>query len=1416
MQRHISLCYFSRDSTVSKNPSPLRPSAPPFVGTSTGSTNVASCTNSLGPGSSAALQTALAVVNGNDKVKVRVLFDIGSQKTFVTPTVVERAKLQVVRKENLGIKAFGSETAERKLRDVVELDLRAARGGKRVKVEAYVVEKISEISNCHVEIVKSKYKHLADIEFSDVSDEISLQVDVLVGANFLWEFQGKQTIRGEKNEPVAVETTLGWVLSGPLNGESLLYDLNNVNVTYVEANLESKVEQFWDLDTVGVREDKDIYTEFIDDISYNGKRYSVGLPWKIGHKQLPPNFNASFTRLKSQIRKLKNTPTLLNECNKIIEEQEDLGIIEKVTELEGAEKVYYMPSQVVVRENAETTKVRMVFDASSKEGKSGTSLNDCLHVGPNLTPLLFDILVRFRENNIALVGDIEKAFLNVGVHATDRDCLRFLWVENPHENDLKLVVYRFARVVFGVNASPFLLNAVIRNHVTKFQDIDPEFVKKMLNSFFVDDLCTGAKTVQEAISLFDKSKTRMLEGGFNLRKWKSNNGEVREYVSRCEGKSKGLASANVNSNDEETYAQEKLNIVDGQGKTKVLGLVWEEETDNLEIVLDSIGTIRGERDCVTKRSVLSSLAKLFDPLGLVSPVSTIAKSFFQELCVDKIGWDEELPSEKRDKWERWEKDLKQVKSISVPRGIHPYNEETGKYSLHGFGDASAKAYCAVIYLVCETGSGIYSRLVCSKTRIAPLKGLSIPRLELMSARILANLMENVRNALSFQVEITSFKYWLDSETALFWLNNAGEWKQFVRQRVNEILAKTDKNNWGHCPGKENPADIGSRGLQASKLKNNITWWEGPAWLKQGIDYWPKRKYLERTENVDLESKKQAVVLSGAEENKPFISSVVDINRFSNMNKLLRTTARIFRFIGNVKAKVAGKEINTNEITVEEIERAEQLWIMDAQSTVSEKNDACLLRNLGVFKDNGILRCKGRLENSELDPGTILIPGNHLFANLIVLHCHGIVKHLKVRPTLAEIRTKFWIPKGRLLVRRLLSTCTVCRRLEGKPYSQPITAALPNFRVQQAEPFSKTGVDFAGPLFVREKDGSMNKVYIALFSCCVTRAVSLELVNDLSTESFLRCFRRFVARRGVPSLVISDNAKTFKAAAKLLDNLNKNPTFLTFLQNERLIWKFNLERTPWWGGFFERMVGTVKRCLRKVIGKAKLTEDELRTLILEVESIINARPLTYLYEELDSEPLTPSHLIFGRRLVTLPDNAKEININDASYSRRYKYLLKNLDHFWNRWRTEYLVNLREHNKLSGQGTAKIGVGDTVVVHEDNVKRSLWKLGRIDKFIMGRDGHIRGAKVCVISRNKPDFISRPLQKLYPIEWRQGDTNGDKESVKSSVQESERLKSEKGVVKVRRAAAQDSEWRTRLMLDSSESRRGDVLGPRPSLVS
>ena len=192
-------------------------------------------------------------------------------------------------------------------------------------------------------------------------------------------------------------------------------------------------------------------------------------------------------------------------------------------------------------------------------------------------------------------------------------------------------------------------------------------------------------------------------------------------------------------------------------------------------------------------------------------------------------------------------------------------------------------------------------------------------------------------------------------------------------------------------------------------------------------------------------------------------------------------------------------------------------------------------------------------------------------------------------------------------------------------------------MKQADPFSRIRIDFAGPLYVKEKDGNMSKMYVAIFTCGITRAVSLDLMHDLSTVSFLRRFRRVTARWGTPKLVVSDNTKTFKATAQFLNKLNQRDEFLALLQNEHIVWKFNLERSPWpwWSGFFERMAGTVKRCLRKVIMKAKLNEDELRTILLEIENTVNSPPLTYVYEELDSEPLTPSHLIYGRRLQSLP-------------------------------------------------------------------------------------------------------------------------------------------------------------------------------------
>lgn len=463
-----------------------------------------------------------------------------------------------------------------------------------------------------------------------------------------------------------------------------------------------------------------------------------------------------------------------------------------------------------------------MYDASAKARKGGTSLNDCLHVGPSLNPLLFDILLRFREKRVALIGNIEKAFLNIDVDKRDRDCLRFLWCEDVHNPDSKIVVYRFCRVVFGLNASPFLLNATLRHHVSKYKDVDPEFVRKMIESVYVDDLVTGEKDAGDAFQLYEKSKQRMAEGGFKLRKWLTNDKALRDRIEQNEnpGNAKGK------NDDEETFA----NIALGTGSEikkgchKVLGLPWDLENDSIAFSFEKlVERARGMRS--TKRNLLSLLAGLFDPLGVISPMIVPMKMLFQTLCCEKRDWDDELEGESKGKIEEWVGDLSKMKGISIGRCVYENpKQRVLECQLHGFGDASSKAYCAVVYLVCSTNEGIYAKLLASKSRVAPLKTLTIPRLELMSARILAQRMETVKKALESQLEISRVKHWLDSKTALCWIQNRGEWKQFVRHRVNEMLKFSNKKDWGHCPGEENPADIGSRGTLGSKLKEEKLWW----------------------------------------------------------------------------------------------------------------------------------------------------------------------------------------------------------------------------------------------------------------------------------------------------------------------------------------------------------------------------------------------------------------------------------------------------------------------------------------------------------------------------------------------------------------------------------------------------------------
>eukprot|EP00794_Sanderia_malayensis_P017243 gene17243-biopygen14837 len=1353
-------------------------------------------------GGQVALQTALAVVNGNREKIVRVLFDTGSHKTFITSEAVGKLGLEPVRSERLGIKAFGSKEPDVACRDVVNLSLGGVRGKKNVSIEAYVVDDISSIQNIHVEHVKKNYEYLSHVYFSDVCrDKETLLIDCLVGSDFFWAFQEDHSIRGGPNEPVAVKTTLGWVLSGPLKGKNSVSSFdNNVDLiinamrvsSEVKPDVDFNVHKLWDLDSIGIRERDPVHELTLDNISFTGKRYSVGLPWKAGQNNLPSNYNISLLRLNNQVRKLKQTPDVLQKYEDVIQQQVHDGIIEQVSELEPAGKVHYLPHRAVVREDAETTRVRIVYDASCKDRKIGVSLNDCLHVGPALTPLIFDVLLRFRCHPVALVGDIEKAFLNIDIHPQDRDCLRFLWYKDVNAAEPEVRVYRFNWVVFGCNSSPFLLNCVLRHHINKYVEKDPEFVGKLIGGFFVDDLVVSCKDPQEALSLHVKAKERMKEGGFTLRKWKTSDKKLAEEIWQREGEVKQKL-------EDQSYTKETLGAqVNEKGKTKVLGLAWDNEKDEIEFDLAKIGKMNETKP--TKRGILSILASVFDPLGLISPIAVSAKILFQELCVETLGWDDPLPEEKSVRWEAWLRDLLDTRSVTVSRCmLDNVKGDILKREIHGFADASKKAYCAMVYLVCYSTKGIYTKLLAAKTRVAPLKTLSIPRLELMSARVLANLVKTVTDALSQEIKVDCVRYWLDSKTALYWIYNNGEWKQFVQHRVNEILQKSKKEEWGHVSGVHNPADLGSRGATASYLKTSESWWEGPKWLRMGEEHWPTMFSPEDSGEVGSERRKMNVMLA-VEVEQTGIGNVINIERYGSLRKLLNVTAYVQRFVRNLKSKKAGNEVcKDGMLSVEEIEAAESIWIREVQNQLKrESGYKNMSIQLGIESENGVLVCKGRLGESDLDFRSkypIILPKANPFTDLVIRECHHKVHHNKLRSTLAELRSRFWVPQGRQQVKKVIGKCHTCKRLEGKLFQSPPVAELPGFRVNEDRPFANTGIDFAGPLYVKGEKGEIKKVYIALFTCCVTRAVHLELVNDLNAITFSNCFRRFCSRRGTPRLVNTDNAKTFKAAANLMKKLFKDNDFNSFQQANRIKWRFNLPRSPWWGGYFERMVGSVKRCLRKVLGNARLTSDELTTVLVEVEGTLNSRPLTYLYDEL-GEVLTPSHLIHGFRLSSLPGDIDLTDYSDNTQdklTKRFVYVSKKLSHFWNRWRKEYLTDLREFHKMTTINIKPIAKGDLVLLHEDNVKRSLWKTGLVEDLIIGKDGKCRGAVVRkVSSRGKLETLTRPLQKLVPLEI------SSHECEKTVGKQKERVENESADrSRPTRAAARDARWKSRLCL-------------------
>ncbi|XP_076382761.1 uncharacterized protein LOC143260621 [Megalopta genalis] len=641
------------------------------------------------------------------------------------------------------------------------------------------------------------------------------------------------------------------------------------------------------------------------------------------------------------------------------------------------------------------------------------------------------------------------------------------------------------------------------------------------------------------------------------------------------------------------------------------------------------------------KSNVNELAQIFDPLGLISPIVIVAKLILQ-LWQTQIGWDQSIPQNLHSQWLQYRQDISKVGAMNISRCA--ISECLDDIELHEFSDASEKAYGACVYLRSRDLSDSWvTCLLCAKSKVAPLsQNHSITEIRIMRCIITSKCSKQ------------------DSTITLAWLRSSpNKWKTFVANRVSQIQGLTSSDSWRHVASEDNPADLISRGTKPGTLQNTTIWWDGPTWLRQSSSLWPSA--LDHPIDVPEEKERKPVMLtiSAAE------SSIV--RRFSTYTRLLRSIAYCLRFAKIMRNRVkklegdASGSLITGPLTTIEINAARTRLELLAQreafsteirlvQTQQALPNSSALRSLNVFLDNGgLLRVGGRLSNAPIDydqKHSIILPPKHPLTDLIIKCEHHRLLHAGCQAVLTSLQTRYWLVSAKHNVKRNIRKCVRC--FKTNPLSQTYQMSqLPASRVTPARPFFTCGVDYTGPFFTKERTRSKVtvKAYLCILVCFVTKTVHLELATDLSTDAFINCFWRFIARQGRCHCIISDNGTNFIGARNELVELNilikdkqHNEKIANALSQESIEWRLIPPHSPHFGGLWEGAVKSAKYHLTRVIGDQRLTFEELYTLLTQIESCLNSRPLSPLSSDpTDLNPLTPGHFLIGTAITTLPSH-----------------------------------------------------------------------------------------------------------------------------------------------------------------------------------
>lgn len=1241
-------------------------------------------------------------------VKCRALLDCGSQSNFMTHSLFKQLRLQG---SNIHLPISGIHQTQISVSKRTTATIKSTFNNYKTILSFLILDKITD----HIPVVSFDTSELeipTNLFLADPEFNKSKPIDILLGAGIFWELLAKERIRANENSLIFQKSRLGWLISGN-TAQTCHVIQTHCNLSISNHELSEQLQTFWHVEEgpqekIYTREQRECEEHFVKTYTRDDTgRFTVSLPLREDYCRLGDSMENAIKRFYALENRLIKNPELKSLYDDFMSEYVSLGHMTQIKnplDIHNDVTSYYLPHHGVYKESSTTTKLRVVFDASSKTS-TGYSLNDFLKIGPLLQDDLFSIVLRFRTHNFVIIGDICKMYRQINITDSERDLQRILYRFNPNS---ELMHFRLNTVTYGTASASFL--AVRSLHELAYQNLSnyPNECQTILKDFYMDDLITGSDTLESTIQL-KKQITNILDsGGFQLRKFMSNDTRI-------------LGELHPD-NQTDYQISENENV-------KALGLSWNAKSDCLKYSLN----LENSGQPITKRNILSMISKIFDPLGLIGPSVILGKIIIQKLWLLKSDWDDPVPDELARTWLEFYKHLSAINDIQIPR--HVILPHYIRIELHGFSDASEAAYGACIFLRSITKNGqVHTSLLCAKSRVAPLKVLSIPRLELCGALLLAQLTKVVLSSLALPISQTF--YWCDSYIVLAWLQaEPATWKTFVANRIATIQGLTDIRDWRYVNSAENPADLISRGVSPVQLKDSDIWWSGPEWLSQNNTQWPQFCST-NTSDIPDKRKTETILLITTYDQHIF-------DKFSSLSKMQRVLAYCLRFCNNCKPNFSKTHgyLTTNELEKSLLiliriaqSHSFNLEIRNLQAKKSIPGNSQVLALNPFIDDNEILRVGGRLSKSELPYDKkypILLPYKHPLTDMIIKQEHERLLHAGAQGVLASLRRKFWPINGRNAVRKIIHKCITCFRLRPTKVT-PQMGDLPKARITPARPFATSGIDFAGPFLVKDgktRNRKLVKCYVCIFICFATKASHLELVGDLSTESFLNAFKRFISRRGICSHVFTDNATNFVGASKeiaqilnSIANPNVNNDVIHWFTQNKIQWHFIPPRSPHFGGLWEASVKSAKFHMKRILGNASLTFEHLYTVLTQIEAVLNSRPLTPLSSDpQDLLALTPGHFLIGDQLTALPEHdLKHTEINRLSHYQRLQHMIQ---HFWRRWSCEYIANLQQRSKWKAKTSNAIKVGAMVILRDDNLPPLYWKLGRIIQTHPGEDSVVR---------------------------------------------------------------------------------------------